>query len=142
MGLRNSNHTKLSFQDSQTVATRKRNRFFHVVSSQEVCADEKTLTSVDVVRGFLFCTETLVQHLAASTSPLLSSSPPKTSPRLFPVVRESSFRCVTFLGVLALGFHHRLLITNLLEKCLTGNFGTLEMVPVPSGHLLDLFLTL
>lgn len=28
-----------------------------------------------------------------------------------------------------------------IVKVLTGNFVTLEMVSVPSGHLLDLFLT-
>lgn len=57
--------------------------------------------------------------------------------------------CLLFAVLLFGGFgsgisiiFNRLLITNLLEKCLTGNFVTLEMVSVPSGHLLDLFLTL
>lgn len=98
----------------------------------------------------MLCTETLVQHLTVFTldlsiSPLLSFCSPKTSSRFFFLLKESLLFAVLLFGGFGSGipsFANRLLITNLLEKCLTGNSVTLQMVSVPSGHLLDLFLTL
>lgn len=64
---------------------------------------------------------------------------------VFFLLKESLLFAVLLFGGFGSGipsFANRLLITNLLEKCLTGNSVTLQMVSVPSGHLLDLFLTL